>query len=146
MNYLLHTSLYTTHFLQSTMETSITWKSTTISSLFQCHLFTYCLCGYVKVSNETTWDVSKGVSVSSHEMEVEAGPQRAPSKHLNLTNEGAQNREWGSEPRLDRPCDSSSLTWWWLPRNAICPAHLEDASGYLLSAVWFKTKTGFVLW
>lgn len=46
-----------------------------------------------KQGNETTWDVSKGVSVSSHEMGVEEGPQRAPSKHLNLTNEGTQDQE-----------------------------------------------------
>lgn len=40
-----------------------------------------------KQGNETTWDVSKGVCMSSHEMGMEPGPQRAPSKQLNLTNE-----------------------------------------------------------
>lgn len=46
-----------------------------------------------KQGNETTWDVSKGVSASSHEMGVEAGSQRAPSKYLNLTNEETQDQE-----------------------------------------------------
>lgn len=63
----------------------------TFSMTFIYLLFMWACTG--KQGNETTWDVPKGVSVSSHEMEVEAGPQRAPSKHLNLTNEGAQNRE-----------------------------------------------------